>query len=286
MGAQAPWCQPWLKFGSRLRPWFESWSFSMMQFQQFIILLVLMDGTGAGNAELFNNTRVSKQWPIASFDEGSAGNTSGHSADLLDLLEVSGNLIEKINEWIASNLDKINAGLVSLLQKKDPMTINLKKGPVKFEQLENIKTCHIGALEVKKAIKGNVITFGMSLECVDLKIVGTAFKKVSIAGKVQQPRFLFDPIVAHLDSSTGTIQNFDVKVSVNMGPTEVEIAGVTRYLPPGDKSKTFKKAVNKILQKKKNKMEKKLAQEIQDTMAKALDEKLKPFLNQWIEGRC
>jgi len=243
----------------------------MMQFQQFIILLVLMDGTGAGNAELFNNTRVSKQWPIASFDEGSAGNTSGHSANLLDLLEVSGNLIEKINEWIASKLDKINAGLVSFLKKKDPMTINLKKGPVKFEQLENIKTCHIGALEVKKAIKGNVITFGMSLECVDLKIVGTAFKKVSIAGKVQQPHFLFDPIVAHLSSSTWTIQNFDVKVSMNMGPTEVEIAG--------GKSKLAEKAVNKILQQKKNQIEEKLAQK----MAKVLNEKLTHMLNQEIQ---
>jgi len=189
----------------------------------------------------------------------------------LDLLEVSGNLIEKINEWIASKLDKINDGLVSLLKKKDPITINLKKGPVKIEQLENIKTCHIGALEVKKAIKGNVITFGMSLECVDLKIVGTAFKKVSIAGKVQQPSFLFDPIVAHLDSSTGTIQNFDVKVSVNMGPTEVEIAG--------KKSKIVEKAVNKILQKKKHQIEEKLAQE----MAKVLNEKLTHMLNQEIQ---
>jgi len=242
----------------------------MMQFQQFIILLVLMDGTGAGNAELFNNTRVSKQWPIASFDEGSAGNTSGHSADLLDLLEVSGNLIEKINKWIASNLDEINAVLGSLLKKKDPMTINLKKGPVKFEQLENIKTCHIGALEVKKAIKGK-ITFGMSLECVDLKIVGTAFKKVSIAGKVQQPHFLFDPIVAHLSSSTWTIQNFDVKVSMNMGPIEVEIAG--------EKSKIVEKAVNKILQKRKHQIEEKLAQE----MAKVLNEKLTHMLNQEIQ---
>jgi len=267
MGAQAPWCQPWLKFGSRLRPWFESWSFSMMQFQQFIILLVLMDGTGAGNAELFNNTRVSKQWPIASFDEGSAGNTSGHSADLLDLLEVSGNLIEKINEWIASKLDKINDGLVSLLKKKDPITINLKKGPVKIEQLENIKTCHIGALEVKKAIRGNVITLGMSLECVDLKIVGTALK-MSIAVKLQQPSFLFDPIVAHLNSSTWTMQNFDVKVSVNMGPTEVE-----------SKSKIVEKAVNKILQEKKHQIEEKLAQE----MAKVLNEKLTHMLNQEIQ---
>merc|ERR1711963_141494 len=123
----------------------------------------------------------------------------------------------------------------------------------------------------KKAIKGNVITFRMSLECVDLKIVGTAFEEVSMAVKVQQPNFLFDPIVAHLSSSTWTIQNFDVKVSMNMGPIEVEIAG--------EKSKIVEEAVNKILKKKKHQIEEKLAQE----MAKVLNEKLTHMLSQEIQ---
>jgi len=112
---------------------------------------------------------------------------------------------------------------------------------------------------------------------VDLKIVGTALKKVSIAVKVPQPSFLFDPIVAHLKSSTWAIQNFDVKVSVDMGPTEAEIAG--------GKSKIVEKAVNKILQKKKHQIEEKLAQKIQDTVAKPLIEKLTHVLKQWIKGR-
>jgi len=253
----------------------------MMQFQQ-LIFLVLMKGTGAGNAESFNNATVSKQWPIASIDEGSAGNTVGHSADQLDFVDVSPNdaVLAKVNAAMKSKLDEINGQLGIMLRAKDPMTMNMSLGKVNFNNLLGISTLHIGAFE-GRAINGPVITFSLSGDWTSLKIVGDALMR-PIAIELQKPSFYSDNITAHLDPKTGLIQKFDVfGVGANLGPTQVNIEIQMR-----DMRSIVERKVNEGLQGKKGEMENKLGLKIQDVLAMLLNGKTLEAVNKKIQQKA
>lgn len=190
---------------------------SMMQFQQFIFLLVLMDGTGAGSAELFNNLTMSKQWPTASFDEGIAGNTSGHSADQLDFVArpILQKMVDKVNALIKSKLDEINHKLQSKLKAKDPATINVQRNKVEFSMLWGISALNITAFEIK-AVEPRVMTFRMSGMWDKMKLDGRR-KRVRFDVHLNSTSFDTDQITAHLNS-TFAIQKFEVtEIHANLG---------------------------------------------------------------------
>jgi len=190
---------------------------SMMQFQQFIFLLVLMDGTGAGSAELFNNLTMSKQWPTASFDEGIAGNTSGHSADQLDFVAppILQKMVDKVNALIKSKLDEINHKLQSKLKAKDPATINVQRKKVEFSMLWGISALNITAFEIK-AVEPRVMTFRMSGMWDKMKLDGRR-KRVRFDVHLNSTSFDTDQITAHLNS-TFAIQKFEVtEIHANLG---------------------------------------------------------------------
>jgi len=254
----------------------------MMQFQQTIFFLVLMDGTGAANAELFNNATVSKQWPIASSDKGSASNTVGHSADQLEFVDVSPNdaVLAKVNAAMKSKLDEINGKLGLMLKAKDPMTINASKGEVHFNNLFGISTIHIGAFE-GRAIDPPVIRFSLSGNWTSLKIVGDALTH-PIAIELQKPIFHSDNITAHLDPNTGLIQKFDVSgVRANLGPTQVNIEIQMRYM-----RSIIERKVNEGLQGKKGEMENKLGLKIQDVLSMLLNGKTLEAVNKKIQQKA
>jgi len=257
----------------------------MMQFQQLIFFLVLMDGTGAGNAELFNNTPVSKQWPIASYVEGRAGNTSGHSADQLDFVVVSpmDAILAKINVAMKSKLDAINGQLGFMLAAKDPMTINKSRGIVNFNTLSGISTLQIGRFEVRASNPSNpsVITISLSGNWVSLKIVGDALRH-AIAIELQTPSFHSDDIIAHLDPKTGLIQKFDVfGVHANLGPTQVNIEIRMRFI-----RRIIEKKVNEKLQEKKGEIENQLGLKIQGVLAMILNGKTKEAVNKKLKEKA
>jgi len=243
---------------------------SMMQFQQFIFLLVLMDGTGAGSAELFNNLTMSKQWPTASFDEGIAGNTSGHSADQLDFVADSPlqKIVDKVNAVIKSKLDELNHNLQSKLKAKDPATINVKRKMVEFNEIWGISTLHIKAFEIK-AIEPPVMTFRMSGMWDKMKLAGRR-KRMRFAIDLKRTSFDADQITAHFDS-TFAIQKFEVtEIHANLGASQVKIGR-----PGSQRFRNFRRWLGRIvtrkLHKKKHEIGDKLALKIKDILEKVLN---------------
>jgi len=244
-----------------------------MQFQQLIFLVVLMDGTGTGNAELFTNTTVAKQWPTASYDEGSAGNTAGHSADQLNFVDVSPSdaVLAIMSAAMKSKLDDINGKLGFVLASKDPMTMNMSFGNANFNTLSGISTLQIGAFEVK-AITPPVITCSLSGNWSSLKIVGDVLTH-PIAIELQEPSVHSDEITAHLDPNTGLIQKIDVlSVHANWGPTKVS-ADID----------IIETKVNEKLQEKKGEIENKLGLKIQGVLAMLLNGMAKEALNKKLQ---
>lgn len=187
-------------------------------------------------------------------------------------------LVEMINKVLAKKLPEINTKVSEGMKSKDPVHVEVKKGPLVMDEISGLSGMHIDAFQAT-GFKLPSMALAMSGKWTgELKVhavVEVMGKKVPCDAQLHGVSFKSQEIDMVLQRKPVEIKSFDVKdVEVMIESISVQVHLKMPFL-----AKMADKLANSKINEAKGKIAEKVAEKMKEIMAKTLNDKVKASLN-------
>ena len=187
-------------------------------------------------------------------------------------------LVEMINKVLAKKLPEINSKVSEGMKSKDPVHVEVKKGPLVMDEISGLSGMRIEGFQAT-GLKLPSMALSMSGDwSSEIKVHGVVEvmgKKIPVDAQLHGVSFKSQEIDMVLKRQPVEIQSFDVKdVEVMIQSISVQVHLQMAFL-----AKMADKLANKKINEAKGKIAEKVAEKMKEIMAKTLNEKVKASLN-------
>ncbi|CAE7241600.1 unnamed protein product [Symbiodinium natans] len=195
-----------------------------------------------------------------------------------DLAVDASPLMDKLNQALSSKLGDINAKLAAGMKTKDPMMVNVEKGPLHVDKISDLSSLRVESFKVTGFHMPNLAMALSGAWSGDLNVNGfvdALGKKVPVDAALHGVSFKSDEIDMNLKRNPLEIQGFNVK------SLEVSIQSITcqvHFAMPA-LANIVSKLADKKINESKGKIAEKLSEKMKEVLGNTLNEKIKGALN-------